>query len=163
MKQYDLKGPRPARFGKQYFVHFDNAVIGGRWFEAKIKLKSNGYYDVTFHDGDRGTYTTKKISKLGEKSEKGDVVLSYRTGSDMRYAFKGQHTNTEGNKILVKYDDGVTKLEEKTKVHKLVTLYSLQIKGSFQIVYLHISQFSNIEYLTNISQLVIVAKLDQKN
>ena len=95
--------------------------------------------------GDKGkspNYTANEISILGETSEEGDVVLSYRTGSDLKYAFKGHHEKTEGNKILVKYDDGETYKEEKRLVHKLVTLHSLK-EGSFkQLLQLHFTKIN---------------------
>ena len=108
-------------------------MTGGRWYEADVNVSSNGLYDITFYDGDKGSnYTENKISPLGEKSEEGDVVLSYRTGSSLKYAFIGHHEKTEGDKIWVKYEDGVTYKEEKTYVHKLVNLHSLQ-EGDFQL------------------------------
>ena len=85
--------------------------------------------------GDKGkspNYTANEISVLGETSKEGDAVICYRTGSNMNFAFKGRHEKTEGNKILVKYDDGETREEEKTSVHKLVTLHSIQ-EGNLQL------------------------------
>ena len=83
--------------------------------------------------GKSPNYTANEISILGETSEEGDAVICYRTGgSNMNFAFKGRHEKTEGNKILVKYDDGETHEEEKTLVHKLVTLHSIQ-EGNLQL------------------------------
>jgi len=123
-----LQGQFNARFGKKYFVRWDGkdggkkGYKGGRWFETDIDFQRDGLYSITTHDGDKGNYTADEISKLGETSKKGDNVLCYRTRSNNNFAFKGVHKKTEGNKILVEYENKVTQKEEKRSCFKLVTL-----------------------------------------
>ena len=126
-----------ARFRKQYFVHYDNSVTGGRWFECDINKQPNGNYDITDHEGDKGkgSYSSSEISKLGVKSTEGDIVISYRTSTDKRYGFKGTHVATNGSTVYVKYSDGVAYWENAIDVHKVVTLYSLVSEQSCKFCY----------------------------
>ena len=87
----------------------------------------NKDYSVTAHDGDKGNFKPKSISKLGRESEVGDAVLAYH-GWQIRYAFKGVHEKTNGSNIYVKYDDGDKAWEEVSKVHKLVAIDVNDIK-----------------------------------
>ena len=125
-----------SRHGKQYFVHFDNRVTGGRWYEADIYDDSNGKYGFSTHDGsDRKRQNALEIAKLGEQSEKGDPVLSYY--KDKIFAMPGVHMETKTNEagkvlILVKYNDASSgeEWEDASYVHKLVTLQSI-LDGTF--------------------------------
>ena len=118
-------------FGKQYFVRYDNAIVGGRWFESDINKQPNGMYNITAHDGDqKDKVNSLQISRLGIKSKDGDNVLAYRTGSDLSFCYTGYHARTNGSKIYVKYSDGAAYWEKATDVHKLVTLYSLVFEPS---------------------------------
>ena len=127
-------GPK-AKFGKQYFVNWDDKKAGGEWYESDITKKPSDpthTYTVKSHDGDTKFIKGSRISKAGVKSEEGDTILAYHKGG-RNYAFAGTHVATKGNKIYVRYDDGDTNWEDSTNVHKLVTLYSLvfDLSGKF--------------------------------
>ena len=128
---------RRAKYGKKYFVRWDK-TLGGRWYEADIYDDSKGKYGFYTHDGsDRKRQTALEIAKLGEKSEKGDPVLSYY--KDKIFALPGVHEETKTNEagkvlILVKYNDANSGEEwiDASFVYKLVTLDSI-LKGTFLI------------------------------
>merc|ERR1711872_258509 len=111
-----------ARFGKEYFVRWDNSKTGGRWFEASIGQEfSDGTLDVMAHDGDRKNFPKSSISYLGMPTQLGDSVISY--WGNRAYAFKGKHAGTHLNgQIWVEYDDGDKAWTDATRVHKLVTI-----------------------------------------
>ena len=110
-----------ALYEKKYFVRWDNAAVGGRWFESDIVKLQSGSYSVTAWDSDKDVFDAMQISYLGLKSKVGDVVLSYY-GKTPKYAHKGIHEQTSGNKIFVRYDDGDTAWEDVSGVHKLVPI-----------------------------------------
>jgi len=134
---------RRAKYGKRYFVKWDNQ-FEGRWYEANIHEDSNGKYGFTAHDGDGAgeVRTALEIAKLGEQSEKGDLVLSYY--KNKRFAMPGVHMETKTNKtgqvlILVKYNhtEYGEEWEDASVVHKLVTLQSI-LNGTFLILLMSI-------------------------
>ena len=82
----------------------------------------DGSYDVTTHIGDRGNYLASEISRLGIKSEVGNIVISYFE-EESSYALKGKHTKNDGDgKIFVEFENGKENWIVAGNVHKLVTL-----------------------------------------
>ena len=79
-------------------------------------------YDDTTHNGHRGNNLASEISRLGVKSEVGDVVTSYLDNSSS-FALKGRHSKDhEDGRILFSYENGNENWTEVWRVHKLVTL-----------------------------------------
>ena len=84
--------PEPQK-GKNfhYFVKWDDAKLGGRYFECNLLEKFAAWKStirIKAHDGDVGTYDTNEVFKIGCKPSKGDTVIAY--WDNRAYAFLGK-------------------------------------------------------------------------
>ena len=83
------KGNRTYR----YFVKWDDAKTGGRFFECSIVgnwNKGMPLVTVRTHTGNTGKYDLSSIFKIGCPPEVGDDVIAY--WDNRPYAFKGKVT-----------------------------------------------------------------------